>query len=93
MKITVYLGDLNCIAGGTAKNGVFIWDIGAKKIIKKFTEVNLTDTTDSWLHCHVIQTTLDYYDFELLHRKDHLNIISKDAKFYKKWLKLKSNFF
>lgn len=33
-------GDLNCISGATAKHGVFIWDIGKSKIIKKFTEVH-----------------------------------------------------
>jgi hypothetical protein len=37
-------GDLNCIAGATAKKGVFIWDITKKKIIKKFTEVHEQST-------------------------------------------------
>ncbi|KAK6173871.1 hypothetical protein SNE40_017251 [Patella caerulea] len=31
-------GDLNCIAGCTGKNGVFVWDISRTKIIKRFTE-------------------------------------------------------
>jgi len=40
LSIYCLLGDLNCIAGSTSKNGVFIWDIGKKKIVKKFTEVS-----------------------------------------------------
>lgn len=35
-----FIGDVNCICGATAKNGVFIWDINKGKIIKRFTEVS-----------------------------------------------------
>lgn len=31
-------GDVNCLCGATAKQGVFIWDISKEKIIKRFTE-------------------------------------------------------
>ncbi|XP_077574603.1 WD repeat-containing protein 17 isoform X1 [Stigmatopora nigra] len=31
-------GDLNCIAGGTSRNGAFIWDVRKGKIIMRFNE-------------------------------------------------------
>ncbi|XP_053398741.1 WD repeat-containing protein 17-like [Mercenaria mercenaria] len=30
--------DLNCIVAGTSKNGIFIWDIGKGRIVKRFSE-------------------------------------------------------
>ncbi|XP_048589465.1 WD repeat-containing protein 17 isoform X2 [Nematostella vectensis] len=44
-------GDLNAIAGATAKNGVFIWDIGKGKIIKRFLEHGKSSVYNvSWNH-------------------------------------------
>ena len=38
-----FTGDVNCLCGATAKQGVFIWDISKEKIIKRFTEVSELD--------------------------------------------------
>ena len=38
-----FTGDVNCLCGATAKQGVFIWDINKEKIIKRFTEVSELD--------------------------------------------------
>lgn len=44
-------GDVNCICGATAKNGVFIWDIAKEKIIKRFTEHGKHNVYNvSWNH-------------------------------------------
>lgn len=32
--------DLNCIAGCTAKNGIFIWDVKKSKVIKRIHDVS-----------------------------------------------------
>lgn len=37
--LSVLLGDLNCIAGATSRNGAFIWDVRKGKIITRFNEV------------------------------------------------------
>ena len=41
-------GDLNCVAGATAKQGVFIWDINKDKIVKRFTEVSVRGDIIAW---------------------------------------------
>lgn len=41
-----FTGDVNCLCGATAKQGVFIWDISKEKIIKRFTEVSELDDFD-----------------------------------------------